>query len=68
MREQAPVVGEEPLETFTLLKLHGSMNWYYSGRQNTMGRTSSMRMSPRLEATIRRSKKCAVSVQGTRTR
>ena len=29
--------GEEPLETFTLLKLHGSMNWYYSGRPEFYG-------------------------------
>ena len=29
--------GEEPLETFTLLKLHGSMNWFYSGRPDFYG-------------------------------
>ena len=31
--------GEEPLETFTLLKLHGSMNWFYSGRPEFYGET-----------------------------
>ena len=29
----------EPLETFTLLKLHGSMNWFYSGRPEFYGET-----------------------------
>ena len=31
--------GEERIYTFTYLKLHGSVNWYYSGRDNFYGET-----------------------------
>ena len=31
--------GREPLETLSLLKLHGSTNWYYSGRDDFFGET-----------------------------
>ena len=33
------VWGEGSLETFSLLKLHGSINWYYSGRDDFFGET-----------------------------
>ena len=38
-RTGSAVWGEERLETFSLLKLHGSMNWYYSGRRDFYGET-----------------------------
>ncbi len=31
--------GEETIDTFSYLKLHGSVNWYYSGRENFYGET-----------------------------
>lgn len=31
--------GEGKLETFSFLKLHGSINWYYSGRDDFFGET-----------------------------
>ena len=31
--------GEEKIDTFSYLKLHGSVNWYYSGRDNFYGET-----------------------------
>ncbi len=38
-RTGTAVWGEEPMPTFSLLKLHGSMNWYYSGRRAFYGET-----------------------------
>ena len=33
------VVGSNPTDTFTLYKLHGSVNWYYSGATSYFGET-----------------------------
>ena len=38
-RSGAGVWGEGSLKTFSFLKLHGSINWYYSGRDNFFGET-----------------------------
>ena len=38
-RGGAGLWGEESLKTFRLLKLHGSVNWYYSGREIFFGET-----------------------------
>ena len=38
-RTGSAIWGKEPLKTFKLLKLHGSMNWYYSGRPDAYGET-----------------------------
>ena len=38
-RTGAALWGEERLETFSYYKLHGSTNWYYSGRDNFYGET-----------------------------
>ena len=32
-------LGAHPLDTFTYIKLHGSVNWYYSGREDFYGET-----------------------------
>ena len=37
--------GEGSLETFLFLKLHGSINWYYSGRDDSSVNPSSFRKS-----------------------
>jgi hypothetical protein len=34
---RAGTLGAEPIETFRLLKLHGSLNWYYSGSSSFYG-------------------------------
>ena len=34
-----PIIGANPLATFTYLKLHGSVNWHYSGREEFYGET-----------------------------
>ncbi|MBI2856475.1 MAG: hypothetical protein HYX93_06490 [Chloroflexi bacterium] len=36
-RRTQSVLGVDPVDTFKLLKLHGSVNWYYSGATNFMG-------------------------------
>ena len=38
-RSGAAVWGKETTDTFLYLKLHGSTNWYYSGRDNFYGET-----------------------------
>ena len=38
-RSGAALWGSEVSRTFRLLKLHGSVNWYYSGRENFHGET-----------------------------
>ena len=38
-RSGAGLWGEEDLRTFRLLKLHGSVNWHYSGREDFHGET-----------------------------
>ena len=38
-RSGAGLWGSEVLPTFRLLKLHGSVNWHYSGRENFHGET-----------------------------
>jgi len=38
-RSGVGVWGEDSLKTFSFLKLHGSINWYYSGRDNFFGET-----------------------------
>ena len=35
----ATLVSASPLDTFTYLKLHGSVNWHYSGREDFYGET-----------------------------
>ena len=35
----AMLVGANPLDTFTYFKLHGSVNWHYSGREDFYGET-----------------------------
>lgn len=35
----ANIPSPEPTQSFTYLKLHGSVNWHYSGRQNFYGET-----------------------------
>ena len=37
LRRDASVSGSSPAETFTLFKLHGSTNWYYSGSADFAG-------------------------------
>ena len=39
LRSSGGGFGERNLETFTYLKLHGSTNWYYSGRDSFYGET-----------------------------
>ena len=38
-RSGAALWGKETTDTFSYLKLHGSTNWYYSGRDNFYGET-----------------------------
>ncbi len=38
-RSGVGVLGEGSLKTFSFLKLHGSINWYYSGRDDFFGET-----------------------------
>ena len=38
-RSGVGIWGEGSLKTFSFLKLHGSINWYYSGRDNFFGET-----------------------------
>ncbi len=38
-RSGVGLLGEGFLKTFSFLKLHGSINWYYSGRDNFFGET-----------------------------
>ena len=38
-RRNAMVLGADRIESFTLFKLHGSVNWYYSGSENITGET-----------------------------
>ena len=38
-RRDALVFGNNAVETFTLFKLHGSINWYYSGAPDSTGET-----------------------------
>ena len=38
-RSGAAMWGEGSLKTFSFLKLHGSINWYYSGRDDFFGET-----------------------------
>ena len=38
-RSGAGILGEGSLKTFSFLKLHGSINWYYSGRDDFFGET-----------------------------
>lgn len=42
--------GSEVENTFRLLKLHGSVNWYYSGREQYFGETIFFRDVPKFEA------------------
>ena len=35
----ATLLGPDKLDTFTYFKLHGSVNWHYSGRENFYGET-----------------------------
>lgn len=36
-QRETALVGHEPCETFKLFKLHGSINWFYSGRSSFFG-------------------------------
>jgi hypothetical protein len=38
-RRSALFVGSEQIDSFSLLKLHGSINWYYSGASASTGET-----------------------------
>jgi hypothetical protein len=41
------ILGNEPLRAFDLLKLHGSMNWYYSGVDDAAADTIYLGRTPR---------------------